>query len=67
MCEVDEITDWRGEELRDKEIIQWEEIEVCAKTGAEELEETQEYPILFTTQFTPLAFRESAAGISRYG
>ena len=60
MCDVEEITDWRGEELR-------EEIELCANTEAEELEEPQEQLKLFTTQFTHLAFRESAAGISRCG
>ena len=60
MCDVEEITDLHGEELI-------EEIELCAKTEAEELEEQQEHLKLFTTNFTPLAFRDSAAGLTRCG
>ena len=41
MCDVEEITDWRGEELTDKELIQLEEPEVWSKTEAEALEEPQ--------------------------
>jgi len=42
MCDVGEITDSRGEEMTDKEIIQVEETEVSAKTEADALEEPQE-------------------------
>ena len=48
MCVVEEITDSRGEEMTDKELIQLEEPEVSAKTEAEALEEPQEYLKLFT-------------------
>jgi len=47
--------------------IHLEEYELSVKTEAEDLEEPQEYPKLFTTTFTHLAFRESAAGMLRYG
>ena len=42
MCDVEEITDWRGEELTDKELIQLEETKVWSKSEAEALEEPQE-------------------------
>jgi hypothetical protein len=42
MCDVEEITDWRGEELIEKVIIQWEETELSAKTESEEIEEPQD-------------------------
>jgi hypothetical protein len=42
MCDVEELTDWRWEELRDNEIIQWDETELCSKTEAEKVEEPQE-------------------------
>jgi hypothetical protein len=42
MCDVEEITDVRGEKLTDKEHIQLEETEVFAKTVTEALEEPQE-------------------------
>ena len=42
MCDAEELTDWIWEELTDNEIILWEEIELCWKTEAEELEESQD-------------------------
>jgi len=42
MRDVEEITDSRGGELTDKELIQFEETEVSAETEAWALEELQE-------------------------
>jgi len=42
MCDVEEITDWRGEELKDKGLILLEETEVCVKTECEALKEPQQ-------------------------
>ena len=42
MFDVEELTDWRWEELTYKEIIQWEETESCSKTEAGASEEQQE-------------------------
>ena len=42
ICDVVEITDWFGEELTDKFIIQWEKTEMSAKTEIEDIEEPQE-------------------------
>ena len=42
MGDVEEITDSRGGELTDKELIQFEESEVSGKTEAGALEELQE-------------------------
>jgi hypothetical protein len=41
MCGVEEITDWRWEQLTDKEIIHLEQTEVYEKTEAEASEELQ--------------------------
>jgi hypothetical protein len=53
MCDVEEITDLREYELRDKVIIQWEVIEVSVKTETEELEGPQEYPKHSQTSLHP--------------
>ena len=37
MCDVEEITDWRGEELTDKEIIQWKKLNCLKKPKLREL------------------------------
>jgi hypothetical protein len=42
MCDVEEITDPRGEELTDKEFIQLDVTEVSAKYEADASEEPQE-------------------------
>jgi hypothetical protein len=42
MFGVEEITDLRGEELTDRELIHLEGTEVCAKAEAEALKEPQE-------------------------
>ena len=42
MCDVEEITDPRGEELTDNKLIQLEETEGYTKIEAEESEEIQE-------------------------
>jgi hypothetical protein len=42
MGDVGEITDSRGDELTEKEVVQLEETLVCAKTEAQASEEPQE-------------------------
>jgi hypothetical protein len=67
MGEVDEITDSCGEELRDKEPINLEEIEVSVDTEAETSKELQEYSKLLTTKRTHLAFLDIVDGMEGYG
>ena len=47
MCDVEEIAHLCREELTDRELIQLEESELCAKTEADTPEEPQEQPKLF--------------------
>ena len=42
MCDVEEIADLCGEELTERELVQLEESELCAKTEAGTPEEPQE-------------------------
>ena len=67
MCDVEEIAHLCREELADRELIQLEESELCAKTEADTPEEPQEQPKLFRGKWTSIAFRKSAAGIGRFG
>ena len=47
---MEEITDSRGEELIDKDLIHLEESEVSKKTESDESEEPQDYLELVTTK-----------------